>query len=195
MNSEGRPRGIAHIEFANQETAVATVDSAFQEPIYLAGRDLRVDFAAGVRDRQPVTVQPSQKLYFSGLAGDESVIRTAFRQFGESIVDIYLCMFFYLSSTPLYPLTHNVQLVRSPQTGARSSAGFLTFENIQTAGEALEALNGTQTPDGDTLVLSYARPRRNQSFGNSDNDYRRGSSGSFDGNRLQKSSPRWNNEQ
>jgi RNA recognition motif-containing protein len=51
MNSEGRPRGFAHIEFANREIAVATVDSTSRKPIRLAGRNLHVDFATGVRDR------------------------------------------------------------------------------------------------------------------------------------------------
>ena len=61
MKSKGRPRGIAHIEFANREIAVAAVDSAFREPIRLAGRKLRVDFATGVRDRKSIGAQPNAK--------------------------------------------------------------------------------------------------------------------------------------
>ena len=96
LNSEGRPRGIAHIDFVSQESAVATVDSAAQEPIHLAGRDLRIDFAAGVR-QQRATVEPSEKLYFSGLLGEESDIRAVFQQFDDSLVDIHLSVFFTLS--------------------------------------------------------------------------------------------------
>ncbi|KAF8809824.1 RNA-binding domain-containing protein [Phlegmacium glaucopus] len=172
MNSEGRPRGIAHIDFASQDSAVATVDSAAQEPIHFAGRDLRIDFAAGIRERQQAVIEPSEKLYFSGLAGEESDIRTVFQQFGDSIVDIHL--------------------LRNPQTGERNPSGFLKFSSTEAATDALEALNGTQTPEGDTLTLSYARPRRAQSFGNSGNSSQ-GSPGSYNGQRIRKSSPRWNN--
>ena len=51
MNSKGRPQGNCHIEFANPEIAVATVNSASREPIHMAGRDLHVDFATGIRNR------------------------------------------------------------------------------------------------------------------------------------------------
>src|ERR1700678_3724114 len=61
MKSKGRPRGIAHIEFANREIAVAAVDSAFREPIRLAGRKLHVDFATGVWDRKSIGAQPNAK--------------------------------------------------------------------------------------------------------------------------------------
>lgn len=94
LNSEGRPRGIAHVDYATKESAVAAVESASQEPIHLAGRDLRIDFAAGPRNQQNNS-EPSEKLYFSGFSGDEAELRTIFKDFGESIVDIHLCMLFY----------------------------------------------------------------------------------------------------
>ena len=61
MKSKGRPRGIAHIEFANREIAIAAVDSASRKPICLAGRNLHVDFAIGIPDREPIRVQASEK--------------------------------------------------------------------------------------------------------------------------------------
>jgi hypothetical protein len=76
----GRPRGIAHIKFIDQETAVTTVDSAFQKPINLENHDLHIKPANGIWDRRPITVQPGKKLYFSGAAGDGSVIRSVFQQ-------------------------------------------------------------------------------------------------------------------
>ena len=127
----GHPRGIAHTEIANQETAVADIDSAFREPINLANHDLHVKQAAGIWDQKPIRVQPSKQ------------------QPGDRI-----------------------HFSKGSQTRRRTSAGFLTFKNVQTAGETLETLNGTQAPDGDTLVLSYARPRRNKPFGSSGNAYR-----------------------
>lgn len=74
-------------------------------------------------------------------------------------------------------------------TGARNPAGFVKFSSIETATEALEALNGSQTPEGETLAVSYARPRKTQFSGYSENS-RQGSSGSFN----RRSAPRWNNE-
>lgn len=122
MNSDGRPRGIAHIDFANQESAVATVNSATQEPIHLAGRDLRIDFAAGARERQQVVVEPGEKLYFSGLAGEESEIRTVFQQFGDDIVDIHLCMLFTLShSVPTHSHGVTINSEKSPDRRTQPS--------------------------------------------------------------------------
>ena len=102
MGSDGRPRGIAHIEFAKQEFAVAAVESSTQEPIHMLGRDLRLDFSAGPRSQQ--NSEPSEKLYFSGCAGDEAEVRSLFQEFGDDIVDIHLCMLFTLSD--FVPLTH-----------------------------------------------------------------------------------------
>lgn len=84
--------------------------------------------------------------------------------------------------------------MRNPQTGVRNPAGFLKFTSTQAATDALEALNGIQTPNGDTLALSYARPRRNQAFVEHDRNSRQGSQGSYNGQRIRKSSPRWNSE-
>src|ERR1700678_3666747 len=113
----GCPRGIAHIKFANQETAVTTVDSAFQKPINLEKHDLHVKQATGIWDQRPITVQPGEKLYSSGAAGDGSVI---FQQFGDSII--------------------NIHSLRKPQTDKLTSTGFITLRNTQTTGEALVAL-------------------------------------------------------
>ena len=79
--------------------------------------------------------------------------------------------------------------MRNPHTGARTPAGFLLFTNQETATEALEALDGTETPEGEHLALSYARPRRNQSF----SSQRDSGSRSFKG-QGRKSSNRWSNE-
>jgi hypothetical protein len=61
--------------------------------------------------------------------------------------------------------TVNIHLLRKPQTDELTSTGFIMFKNTQTTGKALVALNGTQTPSGDTLDLPYARRKKNQSFG------------------------------
>ena len=103
LNQDGRPRGIAHVDFANAESAVATIDSAMQEPIHLGGRDLRLDFAVGLRERESA-LQPSEKLYFSGFSGEETELKAIFQKFDDSLVDIHICMLFYLLW--FYSLTH-----------------------------------------------------------------------------------------
>jgi RNA recognition motif-containing protein len=95
MNQEGRPRGIAHVDFENLDSAVAAVESSQQEAIHVGGRDLRLDFSDGQKGK--AANPPNVKLYFQGCSGDESDIRTIFQQFSNSIVDIHLCMLFTLS--------------------------------------------------------------------------------------------------
>lgn len=103
MNPDGRPRGIAHVEFTTKEGAIAAIESGSQEPIHLLGRDLRLDFSAG-KEAPRQQNEPSEKLYFSGCAGDESEIRAIFKDFSDSIVDIHLCMLFTLFDS--VPTTH-----------------------------------------------------------------------------------------
>ena len=102
MNGDGRPKGICHVEFATKESAIAAIESASEEPVHLLGRDLRVDFSAG--NRVQAVTPPSEKLYFSGCDGDEAAVRNVFKQFGDSIIDIHLCMLFTLSDS--VPITH-----------------------------------------------------------------------------------------
>ena len=97
LNNDGRPRGIAHIEYADKECAVAAIESAAQEPLHMLGRDLRIDFSAGGRAKP--NIEPNEKLYFSGCAGTEEEIRDIFKQFEDSIIDIHLCMLFALSDS------------------------------------------------------------------------------------------------
>lgn len=52
--------------------------------------------------------------------------------------------------------------MKDPRNGERKKSGFVQFNSIETAMEAREALNGTQTPDGEQLDVSYARPLRSK---------------------------------
>lgn len=87
--------------------------------------------------------------------------------------------------------------MKDPQTGERVPTGFVCLTCVEVATEAMENLHGTLTPDGNPLVVSYARPRRFQQFGFGDQN-RRGNSGAFasGGNRQGGSSrrvaPGWN---
>jgi len=63
-----------------------------------------------------------------------------FKQFANSIVDVHL--------------------LKDGHTGERIPTGFVQFNSLETAKEALEATHGTLTPYGETLIVSYARARR-----------------------------------
>ena len=75
----------------------ATMELAPKLPFHLKGRVLHVKSAK----RKQMINDPTYKLYFSGCAGDEPKIRTIFKQFGDSITQIYLCMLFTLSGSVL----------------------------------------------------------------------------------------------
>lgn len=52
--------------------------------------------------------------------------------------------------------------MKNPRTGEPTKAGFVGFNSVETATKALEVLNGTQTPNGESLALSYARAMRSK---------------------------------
>ena len=90
-----RPRGTCHIDFANKESAVATMKWTAQNSLNLYGRKLRVEYSLG--DSREPPRDPNFSLHFSGCTGEESEVRNIFQQFSDSIVDIFLSMLFILS--------------------------------------------------------------------------------------------------
>jgi RNA recognition motif-containing protein len=103
--------------------------AAAKEPINLADRELRVEFR--------LAKDPTKNLYFKGSATGEPEIRTIFEQFNDSIIEI--------------------EMLRKRKVGVTS--GFVRFNSVETATDALKALDGTQTLDGKPLILAYARPK------------------------------------
>jgi hypothetical protein len=82
---DGTASGFAHIEYEKQSDATATMNSAAEEPIFLLGRTLRIDYAGKGQE-----AQPNNKLYFHGFNGGEAEIRTVAREFESSIISFYL---------------------------------------------------------------------------------------------------------
>ncbi|KAF8153925.1 hypothetical protein B0H34DRAFT_799845 [Crassisporium funariophilum] len=138
LREDGRPRGFAHITFADKEHAVAAVNSSMEEPIHLGGRDLRIDYSVDNATRSEAV--PSNRLYFAGFSGDEGALRELAAQFNDSLTDIHF--------------------LRDAETGQSLSTGFIEFTNVDIATEVLNTLNGAQTGSGEGLFLSYARPKR-----------------------------------
>lgn len=78
---DGRARGFAHIEFENQDDAAAAFESAHEEPIYLFGRDLRVDYPRPKPEQAPSS---SNQLFVGNLPFmyEKHELREAFEAFG-----------------------------------------------------------------------------------------------------------------
>lgn len=55
----GQPRGFAHADFKDVESAVAGKDALANQELY--GRKLRVDYSAGAREREPRTNRDSRE--------------------------------------------------------------------------------------------------------------------------------------
>ena len=50
--------------------------------------------------------------------------------------------------------------MKDRKSGEPTRTGFVTFKSIETAKEALEALNGALTPTGEKIALAYSHPKR-----------------------------------
>ncbi|KAJ7722943.1 hypothetical protein B0H16DRAFT_1251690, partial [Mycena metata] len=128
----GEFRGFAHVEFMRVEDAKAAYESFAEEPLYMLDRNIRVDFAP---ERPTAANPPINKLYFYDFRGNEETLRTALAEFEGSIVKAHF--------------------LRSSVTGELTGSGFVEFQTVERATQALEAVGGTMTPFG-TLNLEYA---------------------------------------
>ncbi|PPR00808.1 hypothetical protein CVT26_012449 [Gymnopilus dilepis] len=138
-HADGRPRGFAHITFADQESAEAVVTSAKEEPIHFSGRDLFVDYA-----RRPTFThkdeEPNKLVYFGRYDAGEEGLRNLLSEYEESIVTL--------------------SFLRNGDTGEQLKSGFVEFSSIETATEVINKFNGQKLEDGVQLRLSYARKKK-----------------------------------
>ncbi|KIM42005.1 hypothetical protein M413DRAFT_445198 [Hebeloma cylindrosporum] len=143
-HADGRPRGFAHVTFANVKDSVAAVVSATEEPMHLGGRDLNVNYA---RPKQEAARNnpPSEKVYFSGCAEGESALREILKNVEGDIVDVHF--------------------LRDGNTGETLPTGFVEFRSVDIATDAIKQFDGTEMEGGTKLFLTYARPRRARTEG------------------------------
>ncbi|TFK37520.1 hypothetical protein BDQ12DRAFT_632022 [Crucibulum laeve] len=128
---DGRSRGFAHVEFEKLEDATAAYQSAGQEPIHIADRDVRLDYAP-IKPK----AEPTSKLFVSRFDGDEAELRDLFSEFNSAIIGVHM--------------------LRDINTGASQGKGFVEMMSTEIATEALEKLNGVRTNQGGSLFVSYA---------------------------------------
>ncbi|KZV81486.1 RNA-binding domain-containing protein [Exidia glandulosa HHB12029] len=140
--ADGRPRGFAHVTMKRLEDAERAVAAIQEEPFFLHGRNTRVEFAQGV-NAQPNRAEdnmPSNNLMLFEFDGDEVAVQEVFRKYSRSI--------------------NRIHLVRDRETGASRRTVFVEFYNVEPAAEALEELSGKELPNGATLKMRFATPRK-----------------------------------
>ena len=93
LRQSGTFRGSVQITFASKDIAVAAMASLAQKPVQIGDRVVRVEYA-----KHNDVFDPHHILFYSDCPGDDSEIKTIFRQFSEFIVSVYRSMLFILSN-------------------------------------------------------------------------------------------------
>ncbi|KAJ7715239.1 hypothetical protein B0H16DRAFT_1806066 [Mycena metata] len=102
-----------------------------EEPLYILDHNIRVEFAP---ERPTAANPPDQQALFYDFRGNEETLRTVLAEVEGSIMKAhFLC---------------------SSVTDELTGSGFIEFQSVERATQALEAVGGTMTPFG-TLNLEY----------------------------------------
>ncbi|CED83866.1 28 kda ribonucleoprotein [Phaffia rhodozyma] len=162
---DGQPKGFGFIDFADTESAVAARGAL--EGIDLYGREVRIDYATGPKDRAaPRARDPSDTLFFSGI---QDLSRERLAEWLES-----------------YAQGSHVS-VRT--TVSRDGAGlaFAEFDNIETASLVKQQIEGLDLDGVRFTKIDFNIPRREPTGGNR-GGYSGGNRGGYSGgNRGQRS--------
>lgn len=156
---DGTASGYAHIQFEKLDDSIAAYTSGAEEPLYIMGRNLRLDYA-GQKSKH---IEPNHKLYFFGFKGDEAELRKATREFESGIIGYYM--------------------LTDLATRKQSGTGFIEFTSVDRATEALERLDGTILSDGNKFSLNYARARQPRDNSGNQRGRRAGYAGDWGGGR------------
>ena len=151
---QGKPRGSGFIRFNNVENATKALET-LKDTQTPKGETLDLAYARDP-NRRKLASAPTSRLNYLGCSSNILEIMTIFQQFSESIMEVNTCMLFTLSNSVPRSLTELHCIVKNPD-GERLDSGFIRFKDTENAKKALEALNGTQTPKGEIIVLSYAK--------------------------------------
>lgn len=86
-HADGQSKGFAHVEFVDKVSAVRAYEAHAEQPLYMVGRGIRLDYAP------PITrsaLEPYHKLYVSSFSEDEEKLREHFSEFDANIIDVFL---------------------------------------------------------------------------------------------------------
>ncbi|KIM89869.1 hypothetical protein PILCRDRAFT_84711 [Piloderma croceum F 1598] len=160
IRPDGGFKGFAHVEFADLASAIKAYEAHSDEPLYMVGRAIRLNYAP---KREASDTPPYHKLYISDFPKDEQALRKAFASYVDKITDVHMLI--------------------DKATGDILNNGFIEFDSIESATEALNELNGRELEYGIKLNLAYARPKREPSFKSHGSDWRGGQSNSYGASR------------
>jgi len=142
---DGRFRGYAHVEFANQADAVRLYEAAKDEPVMILDRPARLDYGApkksSSRDSEPYHI-----LHVYNFRGGVTDLVDAFRAYGVS--------------------SKSINFMKDRDTGEPMDKFWIDMQSIEKATEALNQLNDTETESGHQLRVAFARPRPASNHGN-----------------------------
>ena len=175
MADSGKSRGFGYVDFETAEDSANALDA--MKGVTVDDRELRLDFApdradkqASGRERQEKREQgfgdvksaPSDSLWVGSLS---------FSSTQQSVQEAF---------SPYGPLTR-VHLPTDQETGQLRGFGYVGFESIDAATEALEGMKGAAI-DGRPIRLDFAPPRQNDG-GRGGGRGGRGGRGDFRGGR------------
>ena len=66
------------------------MDAHNEEPLYVVGRPIKVDYAP---ERTEATPEPYHKLYISSFNKGEEALREAFASYGDRVTDVHISTF------------------------------------------------------------------------------------------------------
>lgn len=143
----GNPKHFAYVTFSSVEEAMAAVEAL--NGVDIAGRNIRLDYAAAREERAPREARPiepptnpeSNILFVGSISFDanEDIIREAFAPHG-TVVD--------------------VRIPTDIETGSPKGFAYVTFASVEDTMKAVENMNGADIA-GRNIHLDYAAARDN----------------------------------
>jgi hypothetical protein len=154
-------------------------EAHIDEPLYVVGRAIKLDYAPARSNRGDPA--PYHRLYISDFNKDEQTLREAFASYGDKLVDVHLCTFVLSYNFRLSQLI--ILSVTNRMTGDVLNSGFVEFDSIETATEALNEFNGRELEYGLKFNLTYAHPKREAGLRSHGGDWRGGQSNNYGASR------------
>lgn len=83
------------MEFTSLASATKAFETAQDEPLFVVGRTVRVDYAPA---RQRVVSEPYHKLYVYDFTSDEHALRAAFKDYDSNILSVHMSTYLNIFS-------------------------------------------------------------------------------------------------
>ena len=145
ITKDGVHKGWAHIEFHSIGDAKRVYESDQEDPIFILGRNVVIDYAVSrtpggntARRRAPKTDMPCRTLYFWGFEGSEEDVHTTLKEYAKDIQAVR----FLLDRTTMKPY----------------GSGLIDFPSDEIASKVLEAMDSVESAhNGKTIKLAFSK--------------------------------------